>query len=1321
MEEDALSGDSLDAVRQAARQAGEEAGRNAALDGETIPPYAEHPNSGMTEAERAFNEAYNQASLDSWAQTWFDAGRESGAYERGHENANGDDIDDFNRDIVNFGPEPYRNGARDAYQEGMYDSQYEEGQAAAREDQQAHYEAGYANPDAPSVATPRQLEGDSPFNDGYRDAMQETNLLDAFEEGQRDAENGDPLNLTRYDDLDNESDGDGTNGGSGDGENGGSGDGPNGGSGDGPNGGSGDGPNGGSGDGPNGGSGDGPNGGSGDGPNGGSGDGPNGGSGDGPNGGSGDGPNGGPGDGPGYSDPPWRPDPDDDPFDNPPNSPLVIDLDGDGVELIALEQSQARFDLNMDGFAEATGWVSSDDALLAWDRDGNGLIEDKSELFGDRDGFADGFAALSDLDGNGDGRIDALDAAFGELFLWTDHDGDGRSIDEMQTVDGATVFTDRNGNGEIDAPELVSLADAGLVSIDLGADLIDETNAGHLVTHRSSVAWSDGSETVVEDVWFQNDTMYSLRTDLDQIELVDAARYMPELAGYGTVAGLRVSMTLDPDLLTAVQGLVQVSATATPSEFIDAFEDVLYAWTGVQDVDPLSRGDYMDARKIGVLEALYGRGFEAAGATNPGPQQAEALTALYQDALDSMAARVWVQTPVSAALLGVDVAYADHPATPLATMVQFNAATDRLVGDGDAVIAAVVGTLPEAEAQVVLQALSLDFEGAADAATTVVEGTQLDEVHTWDPSQGSVRLVANTYATAGGDDVVEIARDAASVQLSRSASQGERNDLIVTDLETGARLVIKGQFDTGNTGVTLLRFSDGTEIDAAALAQAAIRGTDGDDSLFGWITEAGVFEAGGGDDLVVGGAGADTYIWGEGDGNDTVFDKATWIDTGDMVVLRDLMRAEIAFERDGGDLVLRIAATGETLTIRDHFTSSQMQIEHVSFADGTVMTAAQIAAELPTLREGTDADDRLSGGALRDAFVGGLGDDSMTGSRGSDIYVYAEGDGNDRISDIGAAGDHDVIRFTDLARSDVEISSEGTFGDLVVEVCSTGESVRVVDQFWTADGRYGVEALEFADGTVLDADAIAQAAVRRGTDADDVMTGTRSDDIFDGGGGDDVMRGAQGSDTYRISRGDGQDRIEESGTLTDLDTIVFVDVIAEDVTASRGSGTYADIRLDTADGDSVTIARGAAGAYQGIEQIVFADGETWDSTELMAAAEVTGTDGAEYLYGSGLSEHLRGAGGVDRMFGQGGDDHFHWQSGDGDDWIYEMSTGGHDTLVLEGVLQADVTLDRVGSTLKVAVGHETISVAYAFSGAQYGIEEIVMEDAVLREADWSAL
>ncbi|MCA3586398.1 MAG: hypothetical protein IOD03_22390, partial [Methylocystis sp.] len=64
------------------------------------------------------------------------------------------------------------------------------------------------------------------------------------------------------------------------------------------------------------------------------------------------------------------------------DDPLMLDLDGDGIETGSLSQSSAFFDMDGDGFAEKTAWVDADDGLLALDRDGDGRINDSGELFG---------------------------------------------------------------------------------------------------------------------------------------------------------------------------------------------------------------------------------------------------------------------------------------------------------------------------------------------------------------------------------------------------------------------------------------------------------------------------------------------------------------------------------------------------------------------------------------------------------------------------------------------------------------------------------------------------------------------------------------------------------------------------------------------------------------------------------------------------------------------------------------------------------------------------------------------------------------------------
>ena len=60
--------------------------------------------------------------------------------------------------------------------------------------------------------------------------------------------------------------------------------------------------------------------------------------------------------------------------------PIIIDLNKDGTTTSKLNGA-VNFDMDNNGFKEATGWISKDDAFLAYDRNGNGKIDNGSELF----------------------------------------------------------------------------------------------------------------------------------------------------------------------------------------------------------------------------------------------------------------------------------------------------------------------------------------------------------------------------------------------------------------------------------------------------------------------------------------------------------------------------------------------------------------------------------------------------------------------------------------------------------------------------------------------------------------------------------------------------------------------------------------------------------------------------------------------------------------------------------------------------------------------------------------------------------------------------
>ena len=100
--------------------------------------------------------------------------------------------------------------------------------------------------------------------------------------------------------------------------------------------------------------------------------------------------------------------------------PLVLNFDGKAAELSG---QCFAFDLDVDGTREMIDGLGSASGYLAFDRNGDGVINDGRELFGTRSG--DGFADLMALDDDGNRWLDEADKAFTFLRVWQ-HDATGK-------------------------------------------------------------------------------------------------------------------------------------------------------------------------------------------------------------------------------------------------------------------------------------------------------------------------------------------------------------------------------------------------------------------------------------------------------------------------------------------------------------------------------------------------------------------------------------------------------------------------------------------------------------------------------------------------------------------------------------------------------------------------------------------------------------------------------------------------------------------------------------------------------------------------------
>jgi Ca2+-binding RTX toxin-like protein len=945
----------------------------------------------------------------------------------------------------------------------------------------------------------------------------------------------------------------------------------------------------------------------------------------------------------------------------PRTDPLILDLDGDGVELAGFRDSGVYFDIDGDGVRELTSWAKADDGLLALDRNRNGEIDDVNELFGTE--TVSGFAILSELDANGDRLISAADPAFARLRVWRDFDQDGRA----------------------DRGELIRLADAGVRSIDLNSVDVSFTIEGSVMSEKSVFTRTNGTTALIADVWLQYHN-----ADVASTAALSGAGAAIDLRGTGALDDLSVAAGANSALKAMVNRFSRI-ATDNPRQMASLVEQIMFEWAGVSDIAPQARGAAFDARRLGFIEKALDTPFMQDGAlANPTAAAAvelsQAWAVFYSHAMAALFAqtagraeentRYLFSANATLSVLSPESMVAAHQATAPA-----REAVD-VAGYWHGAVHAMDQTIPTGAAADVYSAAldgalrDLGLAGKAQALRSAVnhsgrfDGTIVDDrVHMFSDNDDTIVVTgaAASIFAGGGNDVIEAA-GSSGFGAGRTLNGGSGNDTIAggsgadwidggsgIDIMAGGRgddtyvvdslrdLVIEEEFSGTDTVRAAINLALGRELEHLELIGEAVRGTGNvlSNRIVG-NDRSNRLEGLAGNDTIDGGIGRDTMAGGTG-GDTYVVDNA-----GDVVV------------ETGSETDTVIASVDYVLGLR-------LEILR--------LTGAALRAT------GNASDNSLFGNDRNNILDGKGGADQMAGGRGDDLYI---------VDDIGDSVSEQVDEGIDTVRASTSHTLRSNVEHLVLTGSEDADAIgNTLDNKLTGntgnnrlDGTVGADTMAGGKGddsyvvdnardrvierkqagidtvqTSLNAYTLGtqienlqlftrfdDSVARNGTGngLDNAITGTGGVNVLTGLGGDDSLVGGRGNDS--LFGGTGDDTLD-GGTESDRmvggagDDLYIVDAIGDTVIESAGEG------IDTVFSAVSFILAGA------LEHLTLTG---------FAAADAQGNAGANMIVGNRSANNIDGGLGADTMIGGAGNDTYTVDNRG--DVVIEAPDGGTDTV-----------------------------------------------------------
>jgi RHS repeat-associated protein len=1017
-------------------------------------------------------------------------------------------------------------------------------------------------------------------------------------------------------------------------------------------------------------------------------------------------------------------------------SPLVLDLDGDGIELYKVGDYGTYFDLRGNGQAVRTGWVSPDDALLAYDVNDNGKIDDISELFGSVS--TDGFAMLATHDANTDGKIDALDAIFDDLIVWRDTNSDGIS----------------------QKSEMKTLADHNIISINLNADrLAGEYIGGNLITHEATYTMTGDVERTIVDAWFSYQV--TMTRNVEEYTLDLRTVFLPTLRGYGDIKDLHIAASIDngSGSTTTIQQLISFSSGRNLADSIgdwsgtkSVVETLMLTWAGVEGVGSTGRGNFVNAQHLAFYEAFIGEDFEQYQQPNPLIEAGQFIEAIYQNTVTHSASSLLAQA-VGGEIF--EAAYFDlYTGGMKGDMTLVQTGIDAIKTEAIASVDAIEVWANFAQFLGYTKGLDNLTVGEISALDTAIAATSIPSIADWDD------VVA--YMTLNIGPVIREADDWGSFEVYYdNLIQGTSGNDTIIDPSTGG---LKSNELRGLNGNDSISGLDGHD---------KLLGGDGNDTLYG----------GTGDDYLLGGEGDDIYVYEDGDdtiselggnGTDelhiaasTGLDETDLVDyyrvendlmiflsNGDRITIEDyrnnkiekivfdLTSAEIdltalleeKFNGSAGRDFLRVEGeTYQTLVVNGYAGNDTLEVvtSSAEFHGGDGyddLIGAGQADELygdngDDYLKGNGGNDYLSGGAGNDTLEGGAGDDILVGDAGNDTFIFGEGDGNDYInmSSFGlSAGDKVSFRSNVSTNEIILLRTSANADDITFILSSTSEQLTIEGQYDKLGGitNYMIPKFVFSDGTIWTADDVRLKYITdHTTSGDDTLYGFEWADNYASSAGNDYIVGGNGGDTYNWGAGSGNDTIYDLYNQFyngDGDAMNFTGLSSADVLFSKSGNDL--IITNFVSNETLTFTKHFQSSQYGMESFVFTDQTLTRANVLTLATTgttINGTSGVNLLNGTTGNDTINGYAGADTIEAYDGNDTVNGGDGndvingnigddalngdDGNDIItggngIDTIHGGNDNDTISGEASADILYGDAGDdTIYGGVGADTIN------------------------------